>query len=222
MNDYGLVVHNGLGQLLFDSRKQMKSYVVCDYGTASTINITSDSLVFIQGSTAVASKIVYGEDNGNGTFSFYTYDDSTGTTASVSLSYMCVAPSQSVTIPTGEDYGLLVRSPDGTTQFDSRTITSDAHFKIEGYFNRLELSGDSSDSSEPILISDTAEYIELSRNTFFSSSFDTTIVKGIDFLGATGAAPKFVSYLQVDDPELGVQTTYSPNSTVILIATLDV
>lgn len=222
MNDHGLVVHNASGQLMFDSRRQMNSYVVTSYGTASTINASSNCLVFIQGSTAVASKIVYGEDNANGTFSFYTYDISTGTTASVNLSYICATPSSSVSVPAGETHGLLVRSPDGSTQFDSRTVTTDAHFRITDYFTRLELSGNSTDGTQPILTSDSAEYIELSRNTFFSSGFDTTIITGIHFLGATAAAPKFVRYIQVDDPETGVITTYNPNQTAILIAELDV
>ena len=220
MNDYGLAVNNSNGDIMFDSRRQMNSYVLQSYGTASSVSVEAGDLVCVQGSTAVASKIIYGLPSIGGTYSFYAYDPTARTTASVSLSYMVVRQSKDVTIPANEDFGLLVRNPDGSTQFDSRTVQSDAHCRITDYFGRLTVPGNAALPASPNLITDTSEYVELTRWTSFASLGNFGSITGAQWLG--GNQPKAWSYNWVIDPSLGEIRTYNDVRNVIMIAELDV
>lgn len=222
MNDYGLAVQSATGATMFDSRKQMSSYVVADYGTASSVDIESDDLVFVQGSSAVSSKIIYADVSlglPTSTVTFKGFDEATNTSSTVSLSYLHVKPSKDVAVPAGENYGLLVKNPDGSVQFDSRSIQSDAHFAITDYHGRKTLAGD---ATSAVLITDSAEYVEILRNTQFGGIGNFYSITGIQFFGTGGNSPKFWSYTQVTDPQQNTTRTYQQNLSAILIAELDV
>lgn len=221
-NQYGLAVHNELGQILFDSRKQMTSYVVSDYGTASSVNANGSDLVFVKGSASVSSSIIYGVQNLNGTYAFFALDPSTGVTSSVSLPYLVATRSADVTPDPSDTYGLLVKSPDGTVQFDSRSIQSDSHFKITANFPRLTLPGDANSPSSPTLITDSAEYVEIRRYSEFFAAGSSLAITGIQFFGTNGNQPKFWSYFQITDPTLGAIRTYSDNRKAVLVCEQDV
>lgn len=221
-NDYGLAVKSATGATMFDSRKQMSSYVVADYGTGSTVDIKTGDLIFVQGSAALSSLIIYadiGLGSGTGTVTFKGFDQATNTTTTVSLSYLHVTPSKEVAIPSGDDFGLLVKNPDGSVQFDSRSVQSDAHFAITDYHARKTLTGDALAS---VLITDSAEYVEILRNSNFSGIGNSYSITGVQFFGTGGNSPKFWSYFQVKDFNQNVIRSYQRNLSTILIAELDV
>ena len=218
MNDYGLMVNNSNGDIMFDSRRQMNSYVVVDYGTGSSVSVQAGDLVFVQGSTAVATKIIYGLPSAGNTYSFYGYDPVAQTTGSVSLSYLVVRYSANITIPSGDTHGLIVKNPDGTVQFDSRSVQSDVHFTITDYFGRLTVPGDAALPASPTLTTDTAEYVELTRWTRYVNLGSTGSVSGCQWIG--GNTPKAWSYNWLNDPTLGEIRTYNDVLNVIMIAEL--
>lgn len=221
MNDYGLVVNNAAGDIMFDSRRQMDSYVVASYGNASSVTTKFGDLVFVKGDSSVSDELIYIEpfDFSGGsttTRSFFKYDPTTQSSTAVSLDYIHVAPSANIAPDTGDDYGLLIKSPDGSVQFDSRSIKSDAHYSITDVWRRLELFGN---GTGPTLTTTSAEYVELTRSTSVSVSVGES-VRAIKFTGTNGNVPKYMDYIVtgIFNPVLN----YRNNTTAIFIAELDV
>ena len=221
MNDYGLVSFTALGSVQFDSRKQMNSFVVDSSGTGSSAPISTDSLVFVKGKAGLTGLYVYGTASG-GNYSFRTYNPSNQTTASVSLSYLVCTPAKDVTVAAGDDFGLIVKSPDGTVQFDSRAMIEDEHFNITDYWVRQDQPGNPDASGSDILTTDTAEYVELRRNSVVQIDPEFQQVSGIRFSGTNGEFAKFVSIERSGSFESGFSTVYNNNRASILIAELDV
>jgi hypothetical protein len=219
-NDYGLSVTNANGGIMFDSRRQMDSYVVSSYGNGNGVVGTITDMVFVKGDASVSNELVacdrtFNQD-GTVAYVFKTYDPATKTLADVALDYIHVRPSGLITPATGEDYGLQVRSPDGSVQFDSRSIKTDAHYLVTKIWRRLELYGNGLGSA---LTTDSAEYIEIARTTGVSVSIGES-VSAIKFTGTNGNIPIYHDYIVT-----GIFTpitSYRYNKTSMFIAELDV
>ena len=122
-------------------------------------------------------------------------------------------------MPAGENYGLLVKNPDGSVQFDSRSVQSDSHFTVTDYHGRKTLNGD---ATSAVLTTDSAEYVELLRTSQFSGLGNLYSLTGIQFFGTGNNQPKFWSFTRATDFQGNVVTTYQQNLSAILIAELDV
>lgn len=217
-NDYGLVVNNASGDIMFDSRRQMDSYVVASYGNALGVNGNISDLVFIKGDVSVKDKLVFVERyaiTGGTAYTFQTFDPTTRTKTPVALDYIHVRPSGMITPPAGEDYGLMIKNPDGTVQFDSRSIQTDAHFSITKVWRRLDLYGNGLGSA---LTTSSGQYIEVGRTTSVSVIINVAL-SAIEFSGSTGNVAKYVSYVETG---IGtVVTNYRDLQTAMFIAELD-
>jgi len=219
-NTYGLAATNANGDILFDSRRQMQSYVVSSYGNGFGVVGAGLDLLFVKGDSSVSDELVVCDRtfNTNGTidFVFKTYDPSTKTLTSVALDYIHVRPSSAITPASGDDYGLQVKNPDGTVQFDSRSLQTDAHYSITKVWRRLELYGNGLGSA---LTTSSAEYVEVGRTTSASVSIGESI-RAIKFTGTNGNIPIYHDYTVT-----GIFTpitSYRYNVTSMFIAELDV
>ena len=217
-NDYGLSVNNANGDILFDTRRQMDSYVVASYGTDTGVSGTIKDMLFIKGDVSVKDKMVFCDRVFNGglvDFTFKTFDPSTKAIATVSLSYIHVMPSGLITPDAGDDYGLQIKSPDGSVQFDSRSLKTDAHYVITDVWRRLELYGNGLGAA---LTTDSAEYVEVGRTTGVSVTLGES-VRAIEFTGTGGNIPIYHDYIVTGI--FNPITSYRYNTTSMFIAELD-
>ena len=217
---YGLVCKTSSGEIQFDSTKQMNSYVISSRGNASSVTVGSDCLVFIKGNSTTTDKVIWGELSGN-TYTFKAFDDVTRTNSTVTLDYFVCTPSKDITPAVGDDYGLRVYNPDGTVQFDSRSVKNDKHFSINDYRARLTMTGDATDGD---LNSSTSEYIEIKRYSSFSATnSEEYVISGVQSLTTAGTQYKYYGHARFEiTTELGAfyQIVYATNLKTILIAQL--
>lgn len=218
---YGLAVNNSNGDILFDSRRQMDSYVVAYYGNGSGAIGTLNDLIFIKGDVSVKDKLVVCQrvfnTDGSVTRTFHTFDPGTKTLSSpVSLDYVHLMPSATIGPDTNDNYGLQIRNPDGTIQFDSRSIKSDAHYRIVDVHRRLELLGNGLGSA---LTSDSSQYVEVGRTTSASVIINAS-VRSIKFTGTNGNIPVYYDYIETG--LFPVVTSFRYNTTSMFIAELEV
>ena len=217
---YGLICKTTSGEIQFDSRKQMNSYVVSARGTASSVTVGPDCLVFIKGNSSTTDKVIWGELSGT-TYTFKTFDVTTRTTNTVTLDYFVCTPCKDITPEVGDEYGLRVYSPDGTVQFDSRAVKDDKHFRVTDYRTRLTLIGDGSDGD---LTTNTTEYVEIKRYSLFSPvNADEYGVSGVLSLTASGTQYKYYGHVRFETVTLlgtFYQVVDATNLKTILIAEL--
>lgn len=133
MNEYGMVVKNSNGDIMFDSRKFMGSLVVVAEGNASSFtDYQSGDWVFVKGGNA-PDNVIYSNISGS-TISFGEFDLSADSDlGAVFVDYFVLRESANISVPAGEDYGLMIRNPDGSVQFDSRTVKTNYHYAVTGY-----------------------------------------------------------------------------------------
>lgn len=217
---YGLVCKTASGEIQFDSTKQMNSYVISTYGSASSVTVGTDCLVFVKGNSTTTDKVIWGELSGS-TYTFKAFDPTTRTNTTVTLNYFVCTPSKDITPATGDDYGLQVYNPDGTVQFDSRSIKSDKHFSINDYRARLTMTGDTTDGD---LNSSASEYVEIKRYSSFSATnSEEYFIRGVQSLTTAGTQYKYSGHARFEIiTELGTfyQIIYATNLKTILIGQL--
>ena len=221
MNDYGLAVNSASGNIMFDSRRQMSSYVLYDYGSGTGVTTQGDDLVFVKGSAAVQSLIIYAKtvlSSPTSSYEFRGYNPSTGADSLVTLDYLHIVKSADVSPDVGDDFGLMVLNPDGTVQFDSRSLKSDTHFSITDYHARQSLAGNA--SIGPNLVTTTAEYVEITKNSEVTMFGGLRVIEGVQWVG--GNTPKYWNYAEQTPIGLPTVTTYSTNQKPLFIAELDV
>lgn len=213
---YGIAVNNAQGDILFDSRRQMDSYVVASYANGFGVVGSFNDLLFIKGDVSVKDKLVVVSRtfNSNGTISkvFETFDPSTNTLAPVSLDYLHLMPSAMIGPDTNDNFGFQVRNPDGTIQFDSRSIKSDAHYEIVDVHRRHELWGNGLGSP---LTSDSSQYVEVGRTTS-ATVLIGAVVNSIKFTGSQGNIPVYYAYSNTSG------FSFLQNQTAMFVAELDV
>lgn len=168
---YGLQVFNASGQLMFDTTRDMDSYVVKSSGSASSVSLTLGDILFVKipsGSQTANNNLTYfAEEQGyptpntatTQTFDFYRAnpEQSGSTITSFTFDYFIIAPSKNVSV--GSDtYGLTISNEDGTTQFDSRTVGSD-HFQTVDSFSYPDVGG----SGNYTTVANGSQYISLTN-----------------------------------------------------------
>ena len=154
-NNYGLVVNNNNGGVMFDSRKGLSSYVIREVGTATSTStplatgeflFAKRHLTSVENSIWWADKVIVSDmynhiDNNYGNIAnpiehFYGWIDegtsSTGTVVRATMNYFIVTHSSNIDI-NSDSYGLQIRNSDDSVQFDSRSIKLGNHFKIDTY-----------------------------------------------------------------------------------------
>ena len=221
---YGLVCKNANGDIQFDSTKQMDSYVVSARGTGSSVTVNSSCLVFVQGTSSTSGKTIWGDVSGN-TLTFKAWSPlPSNSNTTVSLPYIVCSRSTDIIVPSGETYGLRVYNPDGTVQFDSRSVKNDKHFTITDYQERLTLNGNPFDVNEPFLTTSTSEYVEIKRYSSNSiASAQEFTISGIKSSGTNGKTYKYHGQVRFEiTTELGTfyQDFNTTNFSTILIAKL--
>ena len=168
---YGLQIFNTAGQLMFDTTRDMDSYVVKSSGTASSVTLTLGDILFVKIPTAsqTASNLFtyFAEEQGwptpntatTQTFDFYRAnpEQSGSTITSFTFDYFIITPSKNVSV--GSDtYGLQVFNEDGTVQFDSRTLGSN-HFQTADSFSYPDVGG----SGNYTTVANGSQYISLTN-----------------------------------------------------------
>jgi hypothetical protein len=220
---YGLVCKTASGEIQFDSRKQMSSYVVTSRGNASSVSVGTNCLVFIKGNSSTVDKVIWGSLSGS-VYSFNAFDIVTRTNTSASLDYIVCTPSADISIDAGDDYGLRVYNPDGTVQFDSRSVKDSKHFVITDYQARLTLSGNSADATQPFLASTSSDYVEIKRySDFDATNAQEYSVFGVRTTGTGGAQAKYEAHARFAiTGEFGTfyQIIYATNLYTILTSQL--
>ena len=154
-NNYGLVVNNNNGGVMFDSRRGLSSYGVREVGIAtSTSTPLADGeflfakryLTSVENSVWWSNKVIVSDtynhiDNNYGNIAnpiehFYGWIDggtsSTGTVVRVTMNYFIISHSSNIDI-SSDSYGLQIKNSDDSIQFDSRAIKLGDHFKIDTY-----------------------------------------------------------------------------------------
>lgn len=220
---YGLICKTASGEIQFDSTKQMSSYVITSRGNASSVTVGANCLVFIKGNSSTVDKVIWGDLSAS-TYTFKAFDITARTNSTVSLDYIVCTPSADVSIPAGDDYGLRVYNPDGTVQFDSRTVKDSKHFAITDYQARLTLTGNSADATQPYLTSTASEYVEIKRySDFAATNAQEYSIFGVKTSGTAGAESKYEAHARFAiTGEFGTfyQIVYATNLYTILSAQL--
>lgn len=202
MSEYGLVVYNGNGGLMFDSSRKMNSYVVTEIGTGTSpsTTIASDDFLFVKipsnQASSFANTVIFMGFNGQfygrvGTFN-YSGDSSFATATSVTLDYFVVKHSSKVS--STDNYGLVVYNEDNTIQFDSRSVTYGQHFLITSYHEPRSVDAWST-TNGGISLGSNSDYWEISNwtsGTLSSFEGDTSLV-GLMFSGDPYAINYFSS-----------------------------
>lgn len=207
MSDYGLVVYNDNGGLMFDSSRKMNSYVVTEIGTgtAPSSTLANDDYLFVSipsGQADYMSQfVIFRQLVSN---KFYGYNISTGANATLlTLDYFVIKHASKVT--SNENYGLVVYNEDSTIQFDSRAITLGQHFRITSFTGYREADAFQPSTGGTSLGSLT-DYWELNQWTIGAGIFgsgsgfqgEDKSVTGIRFIGN---GPRAYSYFQVGGDE---------------------
>lgn len=225
-NDYGLVVYNDNGGLMFDSSRKMNSYVVTEIGTgtAPSSTIAGDDYLFVAIPSGQAeymsSFVIFRQFVTN---KFYGYNLSTGADATLlTLDYFVIKHASKVT--SNEDYGLVVYNSDSTVQFDSRAITLGQHFRITSYTGYREADAWQPGSGGTSLGSLT-DYWEINQWTVGAGVFGSSAFGGLDKavtgIGFVGNGPFAYDYSQVQDGVGGSTTTtetYRPSINRIILS----
>ena len=224
-NNYGLVVNNSNGGIMFDSRRGMNSYVVKEVGTGTYVNLNSnDDFIFIKRPSG-ESHSFYSNNiflssrhdlvNGNAGLiptgagnnpirNFFKYNQSTGTFSTATLDYFVVTHSSNIDT-TSEDYGLLINNSNGSVQFDSRSVTNDDHFLITDAKRPGSISGDGTvglgDMSDYWSTNWTGSDIPAMPGGFV----EQRAITGIKWLNTSGKGPTPINFIQVTitDPITG-------------------
>lgn len=189
-NDYGLVVNNNDGGVMFDSRKGMSSYVIREMGTGTGVSDSSnieDEFIFIRPPSgqenALSSKIIFASPRYNGAnVNFFQYDEDDDSAIAVELDYFVVTHSDNIST-SSDDYGLQIKNSDNSIQFDSRSVKLGSHFLITAYHPPRTVNGDISDSSS-VSLGDYNDYWEIGKWTFslgHNFSHVPTSLQGIQF-----------------------------------------
>ena len=186
-NNYGLVVNNNDGGVMFDSRKGMSSYVIREMGTGTGVPDSSnieDEFIFIRPPSgqenALSSKIIFASPRVNGAnIVFLQYDNDTDTAIEVTLDYFVVTHSDNVSIGS-DNYGLQIKNSDNSIQFDSRSIKLGSHFKINTYHPPRTVNGQASQSG---VLGDYDDYWEIGKwtNALGYGTEAGTSLQGIQF-----------------------------------------
>lgn len=168
---YGLQIFNASGQLMFDTTRDMDSYVVKSAGTASSVTLTLGDILFVKipttSQTANNNLTYFAEEQGyptpntatTQTFDFYRAnpEQSGSTITSFTFDYFIISPSKNMSV--GSDtYGLTIYNEDGTTQFDSRTVGSN-HFQIVDSFSYPDVGGNGNYTT----VANGSQYISLTN-----------------------------------------------------------
>lgn len=201
MSDYGLVVYNNSSRIMFDSRREMHSYVVSEIGTGtqpSTYSSGDGDFIFVSipygQATAMSSYIIYlaySFDLGDSTpFSFKGYNISTGVTDTLTLDYFVVKNSKNIS--STDDYGLVINNDDATVQFDSRSVKLGSHFVITSYTQPNSSIG-WSPSSGGVGLGDPSDYWDIS----WTGAFDEGFTNGVTGLRIQGGGPYYIDYTDV-------------------------
>lgn len=189
-NDYGLVVNNNDGGVMFDSRKGMSSYVIREMGTGTGVSDSSnieDEFIFIRPPSgqenALSSKIIFASPRYNGSnVNFFQYDEDDDSAIAVELDYFVVTHSDNIST-SSDDYGLQIKNSDNSIQFDSRSVKLGSHFLITAYHPPRSVNGDISDNSS-VSLGDYNDYWEIGKWTFsLGHDFSNvpTSLQGIQF-----------------------------------------
>jgi hypothetical protein len=143
---YGIQLFNSRGGTQFDSDKNRETYIVTSSGsgTSAVFSDSAANILFVRGSNP--DYLYWGNGHDDGNFYFHAWDvanagsetvteDFTSlSSGDVTMKYFIAKKSNTVTVPAGEKYGILIKSPNGTTQFDSRTIISNENFTLTSAF----------------------------------------------------------------------------------------
>jgi len=222
-NNYGLVVNNSNGGIMFDSRRGMNSYVVKEVGTGTSTSagILNDDFIFIKRPYGQSSSfyinnvflssrddlvngnaglVPQGAENG-AIRNFFKFDLTTETYSTATVDYFVITHSSNVDT-TSEDYGLLINNSNGSIQFDSRSVTSDNHFLITGYHQPGTISGNPNISAGLIGLGDLSDYWSTNWTSgsmptgLFVESLDISGIRWVSGTGGSGG-PLAVAFTKV-------------------------
>lgn len=211
-NEYGLTVYNDNNGLMFDSRRGMNSYVVTEVSSgtgptvpsgAGTLPISDADFIFVKLPASLSNSVIYYNHFTSKfysrTFSISSSNGITNTTwgspAEATLDFFTVKHSSKVS--STDDYGLIVYNPDGTIQFDSRSVQQSNHFQITSFI-QSGFSGawgplGGGTSLDPL--SGNGDYWEISKWTGGGGlSFDSLQITGI---WPAGNGPYAINYSSV-------------------------
>ena len=151
---YGLQIFNSSGQLMFDTSRDIDSYVVKSSGTASSVQVSLGEILFVKvpstDQTAQNAITYFAEPQGYPgsvnytanpqTFNFYKCNPefSGATLTSVNFDYFIITASKNIS--SNETYGFQIFNADGSVQFDSRSVSSN-HFQIVDSFSYPDVGG---------------------------------------------------------------------------------
>lgn len=206
MSDYGLVVYNNSNRIMFDSRREMHSYVVSEIGTGtqpSTYSSGDGDFIFVaipyNQATAMSSYIIYLAQSFNladPTPTFKGYDISTGVSDTLTLDYFVVKNSKNIS--STDDYGLVINNDDATVQFDSRSVKLGSHFVITSYTQPNSSIG-WSPSSGGVGLGDPSDYWDISWTSGNDEQFTVTATG----LRIQGGGPYYIDYKDVNSGGFG-------------------
>lgn len=188
MSNYGLVVTNNNGGVMFDSTKAMNSYVIKEIGTGTGISDTSNienEFIFVRppaGQEAtLSSQIIYASPRLNNiSCGFFQFNDATNVSSSVILDYFVVAHSEQIEL-TG-NYGLQIKNEGGSVQFDSRSIKLGNHFLVTKYHAPKTITGNPDDLPAGFNVGDVNDYWEIGKWTVALPSGNVMgFLQGIQF-----------------------------------------
>lgn len=134
---YGLSIQNTAGGVMFDSRRQMSSMVLVEHGTQTGVtDYQAGDWVFVKGPADSNNVVFVDRDTTASTLDFKKRPTTTLSTTANDTAALCdyfvLRQSKDIPPEAGDNYGLLVLNPDGSTQFDSRSVQSDKHYNITG------------------------------------------------------------------------------------------
>ena len=231
-NNYGLVVNNNNGGIMFDSRRGMSSYIVKEVGTGTYANLSSnDDFIFIKRPSGESSSFYINniflssrDDlvNGNAGLippgagnnpirNFFKYNQSTETFSTATLDYFVVTHSSNIDT-TSEDYGLLINNSNGSVQFDSRSVTNDDHFLITDYFQPGSVSGNGTVGLGDISDYWSTNWTGSDMPAMPGGFVEQRAITGIKWISSSGQGPVPIRFIQVttNNPFTG-NTTSSTN-----------
>lgn len=207
MSDYGLTVYNNNGGLMFDTRRDMNSYVVTEVGTGNSVSLegpeTSGSLNLGEGdflfvaipsgqASAMSQYVIFlSFDISTLSVKFTGYPiDTGGAFVDLTLDYFVVKHAKNVT--STDTHGLVVYNDDSTIQFDSRAVKTGNHFTITSYTQPNSTIG-WTPTTGGVDLGDPSDYWEISWSSGTSTSFEGTYVRGIRLT----ADPLYYNYNKV-------------------------
>jgi hypothetical protein len=230
---YGLQIFNTAGQLMFDTTRDMDSYVVKSAGTASSVQVRLGEILFVRvppaDQTASNDLSFFAEPQGYPgsvntsanpqTFEFNRCNPefSGATITSVNLDYFIIAPSKDVSVGT-DTHGLQVLNEDGTVQFDSRTLGSN-HFQTVDSFSYPDVGGNGNYTT----VANGSQYISVTD--FQTNPVQVNVWTYFDRSGAGGPLNSYqiaafryqASPIQVRAGESDIERSEEENEEIVLI-----